>query len=257
MWILAQTLFLKNKNKNEPTGWLISYRFSSLSPRRTVTLCMVLGIGMGLCNKMPSSYESLFELAENRMLSALSAYHIWKWLNIAINVHHPNGKGRVDRNLKIINTYKAVFPQIVLSSYKSFVVDLFIFFDSGKYESFSLRKLIASMENKLTPDELVSLKNEIESTKKDHGMTIGFIEELRNADVAHQKIDAKSRRVLYEKIEGLFGGVQKILNLVSHRYDRSVTRWDHVPREVDHQMKWLFDNLERGEKVRLEQIEKK
>ena len=51
-------------------------------------------------------------------------------------------------------------------------------------------------------------------------------------------------------------GVQEILNLLSKYYDRSFTIWDHIERNVTSSLEWVVDNLERGEKVRLDEIYK-
>lgn len=202
-----------------------------------------------------NNFESILEVAERRMLSALGGYYVWKYLELAINLNNPIGKEGVERNLKILNLYNAFFWQIRVSTYKSFVADLAIFFDKNGYENtFSLRKLLDSTKSKLPTSEVDQMEKEIEKIKKEHGVKISFVRELRDADVAHQEIDTKARHLLYENIESLFTAIQKILNLISHKYNRSISSWKHIEEDINHQMEWIFDNLERGEKSRLDEI---
>ena len=206
----------------------------------------------------PNNFNSILEIATRRMLSALGGYYIWKYLELSINLNNPIGKEGVDRNLKILNLYNAFFWQIRVSTYKSFVADLAIFFDKNGYENtFSLTKLLDSTRDKLSVSEIDKMRKEIEKIKKAHGVKISFIRELRDADVAHQEIDTKARHLLYENIESLFVAVQEILNLISHKHDRSINSWNHIGEDINHQMEWILENLERGEKARLEEIDKK
>lgn len=204
-----------------------------------------------------NNFESILEVATRRMLSVLGGYYIWKYLELAINLNNPIGEQKVNRNLKILNLYNAFFWQIRVSTYKSFVADLAIFFDKNGYENtFSLKKLLDSTRDKLSFSEIEKMRKEIERIKKEHGVKISFIRELRDADVAHQEIDTKARHLLYENIESLFSAVQEILNLISHKYDRSISSWNHIGEDINHQMEWIIENLERGEKARLEEIDK-
>ena len=206
----------------------------------------------------PNNFNSILEVATRRMLSTLGGYYIWKYLELSINLNNPIGKEGVDRNLKILNLYNAFFWQIRVSTYKSFVADLAIFFDKSGYENtFSLTKLLDSTRDKLSVPEIDKMRKEIEKIKKTHGVKISFIRELRDADVAHQEIDTKARHLLYENIESLFVAVQEILNLISHKHDRSINSWNHIGEDINHQMEWILENLERGEKARLEEIDKK
>lgn len=209
-------------------------------------------------NKIKPQFETLLNLATNRMHSALSAYYIWKWMSISININHPKGEGFVKRNLDVMNRHIIFFAQVRSSMYKSFVADLAIFFDKDSYDdSFSLKKLIESTQDKLTADEIIEMREEINRIKQKHGVHIGFIQELRNADVAHQEIDSQSRHLQYANVENLFGAVQEILNLISNKYSRSIHWWNHIDEEVDRQMHWIMDNLERGERSRLKEIKEK
>lgn len=201
------------------------------------------------------SFDSTISIVTGRMLSALTAYYIWKWLNHSININNAGGEEKANRNVDILNKYNMFFNQVIRSTYKSFVADLWIFFDHNKYEeSFSISKLIDSTKDKLSKEDINDLKSQINIIKKNHGKNIGFLGELRNADVAHQELDSKKRHLLYENIESLFAGAQEILNLITKRYNNSEHWWTHVEKEVKEEMPWILDNLERGEKLRIEEI---
>jgi hypothetical protein len=157
-----------------------------------------------------------------------------------------------------MNRHGIFFAQLGKSTYKSFVADLSIFFDKNGHDgTFSMKKLLASTRDKLTTTEIETLRKEIERIKHKEGANIKFLYELRNADVAHQEIDSRARHLLYANVESLFNAVQTMLNLISNKYDKSVHWWGHVGEEVNHQMKWVFDDLERGETARLKEIKKK
>lgn len=208
--------------------------------------------------KPAPQFETLLDLGSSRMLSALSAYHMWKWMELARNINSPGGEERVNRNLAIMNRHGIFFAQLGKSTYKSFVADLSIFFDKDGYDgTFSMKKLLASTQDKLTAAEIDELRRKIEKIKNKEGVNIKFLHELRNADVAHQEIDSRARHLLYANVESLFNTVQSMLNLISNKYNKSVHGWGHVDKEVDRQMKWVFDDLERGEAARLKEIKKK
>lgn len=201
--------------------------------------------------------SELFRITTDRMYSALNAFYIWKWLNLAINTN-TKGKEYAEKNVSIINRHSDFFRQIIVSVYKSFVADLSIFFDSEKYqESFSLGKLINVISFNVSEDELNNLRTKINEIKREHGVTIKLIIELRDADVAHQEIRIQTRKINYLKAENLFSAVQEILNILSVKYDGSVTSWGRIEEDVNHEMEWIFDNLERGEIVRLREVEEK
>lgn len=202
-----------------------------------------------------TSRETLFKTAQDRMYSAVSAYYIWRHLGIAMNI---NNKGRAvaEKNVAILNDYGYFFHQIIPNTYKSFVADLAIFFDANKFEfSFSIEKLLASLIDKVSEAEIHTLKKEINKIKSKHGIKISLILELRNADVAHQEVLPRSRSINYSNIEELFSAVQEILNRLSRYHNNSFTVWDHLEDRIDHDIQYIFNNLERGEKIRLEEIE--
>jgi hypothetical protein len=39
-----------------------------------------------------SQFKKLLDLGSNRMLSALGAYYMWKWMELARNINSPGGE---------------------------------------------------------------------------------------------------------------------------------------------------------------------
>jgi hypothetical protein len=198
----------------------------------------------------------MFDLATGRMLSALRGYYIWKWFNQATNIGM-HGKEIAQRNAGILNKHKFVFKQIIDSTFKSYVTDLAIFFDAERQvENLSQGKLLRTLKDKLTVDELQDLNKKIEDIKRSHGVKIRFLRDLRGEDVSHQTIYPQEKVINYVEIEELFKAVQEILNLISNHFNGSETLWGHIQEEVIHHLEWMFEDLERGEAQRVGEIEK-
>ena len=208
--------------------------------------------------KSETVFQKAIEVLSSRMLSALGGYYIWKWMEQARNTNNLGGLDKANRNLNIFNRHLAFFGQIIKSTYKSFVIDLAFFFDKEGYEnSLSINKLLDLGRDKFSDDDITEIKKQIFEIKQKQGKNIALILELRTADVAHQELDSRSRHVLYENIEALFKAVQEILNMITMKYDRSEHWWNHVEKEVNRQMDWVMNNLEKGENVRIKEIENK
>jgi len=196
----------------------------------------------------------IFNIVRNRMFSALNSFYIWKKINQSINVNEESGPKLAQENVdQIINKYPNFFQQVLISSYKTFVADLAIFFDSEKHEdSLSIGKLFELLQEKNV--DLLVLKEEIGIIKKPHGRIISLIMELRNQDVAHQAMDPQQHVLNYQEVENLFKAVQEVLNKITRYYDDSITVWDHIEESVNGDVQWIYGNLKRGEKVRLDEI---
>lgn len=197
-----------------------------------------------------------YQITTDRMYTALESYHTWKALAKMKNVNEV-GKEKAERNVEILKKYWDFFHSVETSSYKSFIIDLAIFFDKERYEdTFSLNKLLSVARNMITEAEYSDLLEKIRIIKAKNGTQISLVLELRNTDVGHQKIERKEHFIKFTEVEALFEAVQEILNLVSKHTSDSHTSWDHVGRGAAGSLVWVIDNLERGEKVRLDEIHK-
>lgn len=114
--------------------------------------------------------KKLFEITTNRMFTAIESFCVWKKINMMMNINE-DSKEKAERNVEIFRKYWDFFDTVINSSYKSFVTDLSIFFDSEKYEdTFSLQKLINIVKEKTSDIEYNELIKEIDSIKKRHGV---------------------------------------------------------------------------------------
>ena len=201
----------------------------------------------------------IFKIVRDRMYSALNSYFIWKIMNQLMNINGETGKNGAQENLDlVINKYKYFFQEIIISSYKTFILDLSVFFDSDKYdETFSLNKLINLIQKEDNGLNIEEIKKEIEKIKKPHGKLIGLILKLRNQDAAHQGINPSQHKLVYSEVEDLFKAVHSILNKLTLYYDNSVTSWGHVEKDMKHDIDLIFNNLKRGELLRLKEIREK
>lgn len=203
----------------------------------------------------PESFKGILDLATNRMLSALSAFYIWKWLNQAINIREQDNEEAAQRNVDIINRHAPVLIQIQVSVYKSFVTDLAIFFDKTYEGNFSLKRLLEAAKDTVSEQELVVAQTNVEEIRRKNSTIISFILDLRNKDVVHQEIDRKSYEVIYAEIEELFKQVQRVLNIIDYKHSGSIAAWTHIEEEILRQMNWIFSDLEKGEFYRRKEFE--
>lgn len=197
--------------------------------------------------------KKIFSIVRNRMFSALNSFYIWKILNQSINVNEESEE-KAKENLEwIFNKYPNFFQQTIINAYKTFIVDLAIFFDSEQFEeTLSLGKLLRLLDGKNI--DINQLKLDINKIRKPHGKLIFLIMSLRNQDVAHQAMDPIQHILNYEEVENLFKAVQEILNNITRYYDNSLTVWDHIENNIKDEINWIFNNLKRGEKERLREI---
>src|SRR6266404_6259363 len=123
-------------------------------------------------SEINDSNNKLFTIASNRMYSALNAYFIWKIINQSININEDGGRAKAEENLEfIINKYPYFFQTILQAAYKTFVTDITIFFDAGRYEdSFTIGKLLNVIEQQGI--DISEVKTKIEEMKSPHGKLI-------------------------------------------------------------------------------------
>lgn len=199
--------------------------------------------------------KNLFQITTDRMYTALESFSLWKKMNQMMNVNEV-GQEVAERNVELFRKYWDFFHPVLNATYKSFIIDLAIFFDTEKYKNtFSLNKLVSLLVGSKTVTEHKNLVKEIDEIKKKHGVKISLVLELRNAEVSHQEMERKRRLIIYKDIEELFTAVQEILNLIARCNDGSFTVWDHVGKNTIHSMEWVLENLVRGEKHRLREID--
>lgn len=201
---------------------------------------------------MKNNTEQMIKEASSRMHMAYIAYLTWKWLEQARN-ENKSGRDEALRHVEIMSKQPNFFHTAVRGSFYIFIVDLCIFFDRQK-PALSLDKIIDSLD--LSKEEVEKIDTLRDSQKE----SILKLKNLRDKDVAHYDIDFERPErniLLFKEVEDVFLSVQKIFNILSNNFNNSVWSWKHLNSDVDHEMEFLFNTLEKGEKARIEEIHKK
>jgi len=224
--------------------------------------------------------QKLFtKMSHEIMCTTVSSFYIWHTLAFSRS-EVENDKEIAEKNVKIINLYKDFFIPTEESHLHIFVINIMKFYDKdNRALSFdNLVKLIRKNEKYFTPDFLKSVnpylieigvnvddytpvKEEdlsyIESIIDKHKDLISSLKDIRDKQFAHTDINYISGTFIPNQVEELLQDTQSIFNRLSTSFERSTTMWDHIKRDSIRDTKFLFENLERGEIVRLEENKKK
>ena len=184
------------------------------------------------------------------MHASYAAYQIWKWLEQSRNTNK-DGIDKANDNVRLMNLQSGFFHSAIKGIFYVFVIDLCTFFDKQR-PAVSIDKIINALN--VGPED----KEKIEGIRKEQESNISKLKTLRDKTVAHSDFEFDPDTlgmVMYAETEELFKAVQEIFNLLSKNHDRSFWVWDHLDPQIKGEMEWLFENLKRGEAVRLKEIE--
>lgn len=199
----------------------------------------------------PTAFEAGLETVAARMISALNAYQIWKWLKQATIAHRSEGgKAKTEKRQSVLDRHASFFQQISLSSQKSFVADLSIFFDeslSTEERPTSIYALINLLPDTVPAEERASLQDGVKRIQDSQEETFAFLQTLQHTDAIHQVSAEQKDDVSFEDMDALFVAVQDSLALVAPKHADALAGWSRVESDVRRQMNWIFNNLERGE----------
>ncbi len=224
--------------------------------------------------------QALFKrMSHEEMCVLIESYYIWRTLTFSRSTTEM-GKEEAEKNVKIINLYKEFFIPTEQSHLHTFIVVLMKFFDKD-YRALSIANLIKQIENNkdsFTPEILRSIHphleqmgvvkedylpisqsdiDHFEELKEKHKDLIANLKNIRDKQLSHTDMEAIKGTFVPLEIEELIKAVQDMFNKLSNSFDLSSTIWDHLERDSIHRTEFLLENLERGEKVRLEEIRKK
>lgn len=198
-----------------------------------------------------SDTREMIHLLSSRMHSGFVSYHIWKWLEQSRNINI--GNEFVEKNLKILNRQPNFFHTVLRNSFYGFIIDLCMFFDK-QAPSLSIDKIIDKIN--LSPDEILKIC----TIRDSQNYQLKKLKDIRDKEVAHLDLNidrTTTNTVLYTDIEKLFASVQEIFNIVTNNFDSSIWTWPHIEPAVKREMELIFNNLERGENIRIEEINRK
>lgn len=181
----------------------------------------------------------ILDYFRSNLFEAYASYNAWKTLAFSKSSAEV-GQEKAEMYVKIQNYHAQFFTVVEKSVLVSFVVTVLHAFDRNKHEPYSLylydkekTKLFVN-GNKAVIDELFTVRNKV---------------------LAHRDKDATDNKIpSVERLNAFFENLFKFYNELTHEYESSTTMFDNaeeVKRDIEH----LFMNLERGETVRLKEID--
>lgn len=224
--------------------------------------------------------QNLFvRMSHEEVCPLIESYYIWRTLIFARSIPE-KGQEQADKNAKLMSLYKEFFTCTEQSHLQTFVIGAMKFFDKD-HRTLSIGNLIKKLkenENILTPnlyrsmyphfeqigiatDDYTPIKQEdidhFENIRIKHQGLISSLKDLRDKQLAHTDMETIKVSFIPNEVEELISDIQDMFNKLSNSFDRSSTIWDHLERDCIHSTEFVLENLERGEKVRLEEIHEK
>lgn len=224
--------------------------------------------------------QKLFNRMSHELICVIvESYYIWRTLTFARSIPEV-GKEEAEKVARQMSLYKEFLIPTEQSHLNMFIIGLMKFFDKNtRALSFAnLIKQIKDNESTFTPDVLksvhphleqlrVGVENYLPITEKDlehfealrekHKDLISNLKDIRDKQFAHTDMEVINKTFVPNQIEELIKDIQEMFNKLSNTFDRSATTWDHLGQDSIRSTKFLLENLERGEKVRLEEIKRK
>jgi len=232
---------------------------------------------MKITNK--EKFQEILKLQKrlsDMMSNAVQSYYIWKTLALSLSIPVV-GKEEAEKNAYIMNKYKNFFVQTEENHLHSFIIGLSKFFDKD-IRSLTIANLINTIkENKdlftaetlmeiypnrypeidpltdyspLEDDDIV----EIEKLKSKHQIILKVLKDIRNKQSAHTDLETTGMKFKFKEIEDIINVIQKMLNKISYRFDRSTTNWDHLRDQAINDTEFLLEDLKKADEVRKNEI---
>ena len=229
-------------------------------------------------NKFIEARE-LFNRMRFEICAVVESYHIWRTLTFARSIPEV-GQGQAEKNAKLMTLYKSFFIPTEQSHLQTFIIGLMKFLDRNP-QTLSIAGLIKEIEkNKsvFTADVIRSVSpelaktdavkddyvpitqetiDEIEKFRKPHETLIANLKNIRDKQFAHTDMKTINGTFVPNEVEALIKTVQDMFNKLSNSFDLSGTTWDHLKEDSIRSTQFVFENLERGEMQRKEEIRKK
>jgi hypothetical protein len=223
--------------------------------------------------------QGLFRRMSYEICVVVESYHIWRTLTFSRSIPEV-GQEQAEKNAKLLSLYKEFFIPTEQSHLQVFIIGLMKFFDKNpKALSFAglineiennksilthevIREaepnldIIGSIDNNYSPIDKKTV-NEINAVRKTYESLIANIKDIRDKQFAHTDMKTIKGTFVPNEIEALIEAVQQMFNKLSGKFDFSSTSFDHLRDDSIRSTQFVFKNLERGEKLRLEEIKKK
>ncbi|MCC6323808.1 hypothetical protein IT400_03380 [Candidatus Nomurabacteria bacterium] len=224
--------------------------------------------------------QSLFlRMSHEEMCVVVESYYIWRTLTFSRSIPEV-GEDIANKNAKLMSLYKEFFLPTEQSHLQTFILGLMKFFDKDP-RALSINALIKEIQDNkelFTPDILRSVYPHLQEIGAEtenylpidqssidhfnqlcekHKTLIANLKDTRDKQLAHTDMEVIKVTFVPNEVEELIDGIQEMFNKLSKSFDRSSTMWDHLKKDSIRSTEFLFQNLERGEKVRLEEIKRK
>ncbi|MEW6617053.1 MAG: hypothetical protein AB1333_01380 [Patescibacteria group bacterium] len=223
--------------------------------------------------------KELFNRMSHEIFAVVESYHIWRTLTFSRSIPEV-GKEQAEKNAALLSLYKYFFIPTEQSHLQTFIVGLMKFFDKDS-QALSIVGLIKKIEKNKSlftadiirsvypnldkigaiKDDYVPIKqetiNQIEQLRKSHEVLITNLKNIRDKQLAHTDMKAINGTFVPNEIEALIKTIQQTFNKLSNDFDLSSTIWDHLEDESIRSTQFVFENLERGEIQRKEEVRKK
>ena len=222
--------------------------------------------------------KELFNRMSHEISAVIESYHIWPTLTFSRSIPEV-GKEQAEKNAALLSLYKDFFIPTEQSHLQTFVIGLMKFFDRHS-QALSIAGLIRELEkNKsiFTADVVRStfkdpggydpikddyepitqeIKDKIEELRKPHETLIANLKDIRDKQFAHADMETINGTFVPNEVEALIVAVQEMFNTLSGNFDSSSTIWNHLKDESIRSTQFVFENLNRGEIQRKEEMRK-
>jgi hypothetical protein len=218
----------------------------------------------------------LFKVLSDEMCKVVEAFYIWRTLFFSRSVIEV-GDEQAHRNVAIVNRYKDFFIQTEHSNLSYSIIGLMKFYDRD-FRALSintLANLLGKHKNDITADLLLKVRpgtifftegdrkeyvpinnerlDEIKVLTRRNKKIIKALKKFRNKKLAHLDMIHEEISFIPNEVEQLIKDTQEMFNKLS-LFDRTTTQWTHLGRGAESDTKFLLENLERGEKERIREI---
>ncbi|MFZ2886776.1 MAG: hypothetical protein WA021_03080 [Minisyncoccia bacterium] len=219
--------------------------------------------------------RGLLKRLSDEMCLVVESYYIWSTLTFAVSVPEV-GQEKAERNVRILSRYNDFFTATKHSHFQTFVLGVNKFFDKSS-GSLSLDRLIREIskyqyafkpevvrvalpelgQRGFVPDDYKPIDQAttqtIQKLKNEHKEILSILEGIRHEQVAHAAVQTVKRDIVPVRIEEFISAIQEMFNTLSGKFDLSSTHWGHLQDAAIYTTAYLLDDLELGEKKRMEE----
>ena len=232
-------------------------------------------------NPNKEKFEEILSFSKrlsDEMCNTVQSFYIWKTLYFSRSIPTV-GKEEAEMNVKTISLYRNFFLSTEKSHLNSFIIGISKFFDQNpkalsiqflineiktNKEIFTVETLLKIYPDRFDKKELAENyspikeedKIEIEKLRRQHVPVIEKLKLIRDKQSAHTDIKTVNVSFIPNEVESLIGAIQKMLNIISYRFDRSSTNWDSMKEGAIRDTDFILKNLYRREYQRLKEIKR-